>query len=104
MTRTDHLFRRVVLALAGVAVGLIVSVIVVLNLHILAGLEQGYAATPREVWDHSALLALADITLLVAGAVFGFRVSWSQTGRSLRRVHAAEGHVSDQGRRAPRDE
>lgn len=104
MTRTDHLFRRLALAVAGVAVGLIVSVIVVLNLHILAGLEQGYAATPREVWDHSVLLALADIGLLVAGAVFGFRASWSQTGRSPRRAHAAEGHVSDQGRRAPRDE
>ncbi len=80
--RSDHPLRRVVLAVAGGAVGLTVSGIVVLNLHILAGLEEGYAASPREVWDRSVLLALADIALLVAGAVVGFIASWRRSGRS----------------------
>lgn len=92
MTRTDHLFRRVALALSGAAVGLIVALIVVLNLHILAGLEEGYAATAREVWDHSVLLAVADIAILVAGAGIGFLASWRLSGRSPQRMRTAHRH------------
>jgi hypothetical protein len=50
-----------------------VAVIVVLNLDILAGLEEPYAASGREVWSSSVLPALADIALLVAGAALGVR-------------------------------
>lgn len=100
MTRTDHLLRRLALALAGVAAGLTVAFIAVLNLHILAGPEEGYAATPREVWDHSVLLALVDIALLVAGAGFGVLVAWRQSGRSQQRVRTAQRPVSDRDRRA----
>lgn len=80
-TQTDHRFGRVMIALAGVAAGLIVSVIIVLNLHILVGLEEGYAASAREVWNHSVLLAVADIALFVAGAVVGFLVPWRRSNR-----------------------
>ncbi len=57
---------RVPLAAVG---GPVVTVIVVLNLHIVAGLEEGYAAFPAEVVDHSVLLAVVDAGLLVGGPV-----------------------------------
>lgn len=52
-------------------VGLALAAIVTLNLHILVGLEQGYAATPAEVLDRSVLLAVVDVVLLVAGPAAG---------------------------------
>ncbi len=58
----------------------------VLNLHILVGLDQGYAASPREVWDRSVVLAVTDIGLLVAGAVIGFATSWKRSGRRAART------------------
>lgn len=100
MNNSHHPVRRFAFAIAGGAVGLAVSVIVVLNLHILAGLEDGYAASAREVWDRSVLLALADIALLVAGAVTGVVASWRRSGRSPQpgQPRRAGAH----GRRAPR--
>lgn len=100
MNNSDHPVRRVAFALAGGAVGLTVSVIVVLNLHILAGLEEGYAASAREVWGRSVLLALADIALLVAGAVFGVVVTWRRSGRSPQPGQG--GQAGTHGRQAPR--
>lgn len=55
------------LSVIAAVAGLVSAVIVVLNLHIAAGLEQGYAASPREVWDRSPLLGLTDVALLVGG-------------------------------------
>jgi hypothetical protein len=52
--------------LAGLT-GLIVATIVVLNLHIIVGLEEGYAASPAEVIDRSWVLAAADVCVLVGG-------------------------------------
>ena len=54
--------------------GLLVAVIIILNLHIIVGLEEGYAASPVEVLEASALLALADVALLIAGPVLGIVV------------------------------
>jgi hypothetical protein len=65
MATTDRL--RGVLLLAAALGGFVVAVIVVLNLHIVVGLEEGYAASPREVGRHSTLLVVADIALLLAG-------------------------------------
>jgi hypothetical protein len=59
------------LAAVGGLCGLVLAVIVVLNLHILVGLEEGYAATPREVWDDSVGLAVVDVALLMAGPLLG---------------------------------
>lgn len=70
-TSANHPLRTKALAAAGGLGGLVISVIVVLNLHILAGLENGYAASPREVWDGSAVLAVVDVVLLVAGPILG---------------------------------
>lgn len=49
--------------------GLLVAAVVVLNLHIILGLEDGYATRPADVLDASPLLAAADVALLVAGPV-----------------------------------
>ena len=73
---------RVVSALAGGTAGLIVAVIVVLNLHILVGLEHGYAAGPREVWDASAALAVVDVALFAAGPLVGVLLVISMSGRA----------------------
>jgi hypothetical protein len=59
---------RSVLAALG---GFVVAVIVILNLHILIGLENGYAASPAEVIQWSVLLGVVDMALLVAGPVLG---------------------------------
>lgn len=60
-------------SLLGAAAGLAVAIIVTLNVHIWAGLEEGYAATPSEVFDASVVLGVVDVLLVVilpvAGAV-----------------------------------
>lgn len=74
---------------AGVAVGLVVVVIATLNLHIIVGLEEGYAATPAEVFEHSVFLGLFDLVLLVAALTFGVLGA-----RRLRR----QGHIDGRDR------
>jgi hypothetical protein len=61
----------VVLAAVGALIGLVVAAIVTLNLHIIVGLEQGYAASPAEVFDHSVALGIFDIVLAIAAPVGG---------------------------------
>lgn len=94
MSNRDHPVRRVASAVAGAAFGLVVSGIVVLNLHILSGLEEGYAASAQEVWDHSVPLALTDVALLVAGAVVGGVTAWRRVDRH-HRTHGTDGPSSD---------
>lgn len=66
------------LMVIGALVGLMVAVIVVLNLHILVGLEEGYASTPAQVAEFSAVLLVVDILLTVGlpalGAVAALRL------------------------------
>ncbi|GAA1451931.1 hypothetical protein GCM10009641_87140 [Mycobacterium cookii] len=70
MTRmTPHpAVTAVVYAFAALA-GLLVAAVVVVNLHIVLGLEDGYATPPADVLEASTLLAVADVALLVAGPV-----------------------------------
>ncbi len=51
--------------------GFVIAVVVILNLHILVGLEDGYAASPADVFEWSSLLAVVDIALLVSGPALG---------------------------------
>lgn len=69
--RTHH--RLLTASLYGAAIlgGLVVAFIVMLNLHIAVGLEEGYAASPAEVWDFSPVLTVADVVLLVGGPLLG---------------------------------
>ncbi len=60
-------------------VGLVVAFIVVLNLHILVGLENGYAASPAEVVDRSLVLAIVDVVLFVGGPAAGILVMSRRT-------------------------
>ncbi|MCA1784132.1 MAG: hypothetical protein LC679_18760 [Intrasporangiaceae bacterium] len=46
--------------------GLVIAMILTLNIHIFAGVESGYMATPTQVIDHSAWILVADIVILVA--------------------------------------
>jgi len=63
----------------GAIVGLVLAVIAILNLHIIIGLEQGYAATPAEVADFSIVLVIVDVIALVAGPVLGaLAVVWGR--------------------------
>lgn len=50
----------------GAVAGLVAALVVTLNLHILVGLEQGYAASPSEVFEYSTVLGLFDLLLVVA--------------------------------------
>ncbi len=69
---------------AGALVGSVVALVVVLNLHIWVGLEQGYAASPTEVFDTSVVLGIVDVVLVVVGAVLGGVVARRLT---VRRAH-----------------
>jgi hypothetical protein len=62
--------------------GLLVALIVVLNLHIVVGLEEGYAASPAEVVKSSAALALVDVVLLVAGPSLAIFATWKRRSRN----------------------
>jgi len=62
---------RGALLLVGSVGGLFLALLVMVNLHVWAGLEQGYAATPQQVWDRSVLLAVLDVAVLVAGPLLG---------------------------------
>jgi hypothetical protein len=57
--------------LAGLAAftGLVVAFVVVLNLHIFAGVVDGYMASPAQVVEHSVPLAVVDVLLFVAAPV-----------------------------------
>lgn len=65
--RTSHRLAVALLFTLAALAGLAAAVVVVLNLHIALGLEEGYAASPRDVWERSPLLGLVDIGLLVGG-------------------------------------
>lgn len=76
------------LLLLGALSGLIVAVIVVLNLHILVGLEEGYASTPAQVAEYSTVLAVVDILLIVGLAVLGAMTLSRLTRREQPAAHA----------------
>jgi hypothetical protein len=71
--RSEARHRVMTMALSVLAAlgGFVVAVIVILNLHILVGLEDGYAASPADVIEWSVLLGVVDLALLVAAPVLG---------------------------------
>ena len=56
---------RLAPALLGFVIGLVIAVILVLNLHILVGLEDGYASTPTQVAEYSPALLVVDALLTI---------------------------------------
>lgn len=68
--RVRHRLATAVFAAMGGVIGLVVAVVVTLNLHILVGLEEGYGASPAEVFEYSPLLTGLDAVLLIGAPVF----------------------------------
>lgn len=54
------------LAAAGAVTGLVIATILTLNLHIFAGVESGYMATPVQVLERSVWILVMDVVILVA--------------------------------------
>ncbi len=67
----DHPADTVIMYAAGALAGLVAAAIITFNLHILVGLEQGYAASPPEVVEYSMALVLFDLLLLIAAPALG---------------------------------
>ena len=61
---------------AAAGVGAVMAVITVMNLHILAGLYEGWAATPAQVLEYSPVLAAVDVVILVGGPVLMVASTW----------------------------
>jgi hypothetical protein len=70
-SQARHTVMTMALSVLAALGGFVVAVIVILNLHILVGLEDGYAASPTDVIEWSVPLGVVDIALLVAGPVLG---------------------------------
>jgi len=70
-SQARHTVMTMALSVLATLGGFVVAVIVILNLHILVGLKDGYAASPADVFEWSVLLGVVDIALLVAGPVLG---------------------------------
>jgi hypothetical protein len=70
-TRHQQPLRAAALFAFSAIVGFVVAAIVVLNLHIMVGLEEGYAAPPGDVWSRSPILAALDVVLLAGGPALG---------------------------------
>ena len=69
--------RRLVTALLvalGAVMGLAMAMVVVLNLHIFTGVVDGYMASPAQVVEHSVLLAVVDVLLLVTAPVLAIAI------------------------------
>ena len=70
-SQARHTVMTMALSVVAALGGFVVAVIAILNLHILVGLEAGYAASPADVFERSVLLGMVDIALLVAGPMLG---------------------------------
>jgi hypothetical protein len=70
-SQARHTVMTMALSVLATLGGFVVAVVVILNLHILVGLKDGYAASPADVVEWSVLLGVVDIALLVAGPVLG---------------------------------
>ena len=55
-----------VLHAAGAVAGLAIAIVVTLNLHIFAGVEDGYMATPAQVLERSVWVLIVDVVILIA--------------------------------------
>lgn len=56
--------------------GLVMAMIALFNLHIIVGLEQGYAATPEQVMEFSPVLAVLDVLILVGAPIAAMAATW----------------------------
>ena len=55
----------------GAVVGLVVGAIASVNVVIFSGIEDGYEATPAQVFGENALVGVIAVIVLIAGPVIG---------------------------------
>lgn len=67
--------------LVGGVVGGITGVIVAVNVVIFSGVDRGYQASLREVFDESPILGVVVVVVLAAAPVLGVLVARRQRGR-----------------------
>ena len=68
---TDRLSSRFAGPVIGAAAGVVVGLIVAVNLVITFGPDQGYESSIGEVFDHSVVLGLVVVGVVVAGPLLG---------------------------------
>ncbi len=68
---STHTPGRVIGALAGAIIGLLVGGIAAVNLVIFAGVDQGYEASLPEVFETNVLLGVTTVAVLIAGPIVG---------------------------------
>ena len=76
------LLRRIGRLLLGAIVGFVAGAIVAVNLVITAGIEDGYEASPAEVFEENVIVGVAAAIIIIAGPVAGAIVA--HRGRSRR--------------------
>ncbi len=72
---TDRLGSRLAGIVVGATIGLVVGLIVAVNLVIYLGPDQGYESNIAEVFEHSTVLGLAVVAVVVAGPIFGIAMA-----------------------------
>ena len=59
----------------GAVVGLVVGAIASVNVAIFGGIEDGYEASPAQVFEENALVGVIAVVVLVAGPIIGVMIA-----------------------------
>lgn len=62
---------RAIDVVVGLVVGGLVAAVVAVNVVIFSGIDEGYEASPTDVFEQSALVGVLVVAVLVAGPVLG---------------------------------
>jgi hypothetical protein len=62
---------KVVDVVVGLVVGGLVAAVVAVNVVIFSGIDEGYEASPGEVFEQNALVGALVVAVLIAGPVLG---------------------------------
>lgn len=62
---------RAVDVIVGLVVGGLVAAVVAVNVVIFSGIDEGYEASPTDVFEQNALVGALVVVVLVAGPVLG---------------------------------
>lgn len=84
---TNRPSSRIAGLVIGAAAGAVVGLIVAVNLVITFGPDQGYESSVGQVFDHSTVLGLAAVAVVVAGPVVGMMIARGAQQTSRRPHH-----------------
>ncbi len=68
--------------LVGGIIGAVIGAIVAVNIVIFAGPDQGYESRPSDVYEHSPVLAVVTVAVLVAGPIAGAAIARRMRSRA----------------------